>query len=112
MVAMGENENLAYLVPSDGALLFVDNLAIPSSSSKVDAAHQFINFLLRPEISAQISNFTYYGTCNGEAWDDVEEFLREGPPFQTPDEDKTYFLEDVGEFGETYDRAWTEVKIE
>jgi spermidine/putrescine transport system substrate-binding protein len=112
MVAMEENENLAYLVPSDGALLFVDNLAIPSSSSKVDAAHQFINFLLRPEISAQISNFTYYGTCNGEAWDDVEEFLREGPPFQTPDEDKTHFLEDVGEFGEAYDRAWTEVKIE
>ncbi|HEX9785348.1 MAG TPA: spermidine/putrescine ABC transporter substrate-binding protein [Opitutaceae bacterium] len=109
-VAMEENEDVRYLIPTDGALAFVDNLAIPASSKQTDAAHQLIDFLLRPDIAARIANFTYYGTCNEPARENVEEFLRKGPPFMWPEEDKTHYLEDLGEEGEVYDRTWTELK--
>lgn len=109
-VAQGENDKLRYVLPADGTLMFVDNLAIPASSKNIDAAHQLIDFLLRPEIAARIADFTYYGTCVGPAWDLVDEKLRNGTPFIVPPEDRTYFLEDMGEFGAVYERAWTELK--
>lgn len=111
-VAQDENDKIKFLIPEDGALMFVDNLAIPAASKNIEAAHQLIDFLLRPDIAARVANFTYYGACNGAAWKDVEEKLRNGPPFQFPAEDKTHFLEDIGDATELYDRAWTELKTE
>jgi spermidine/putrescine transport system substrate-binding protein len=111
-VAMEENDKIKYLVPEDGALAFVDNLAIPASSQKVEAAHKLIDFLLRPDIAARIANFTYYGTCNKAAEADVDETLRNSPTWGWPEENESHFLEDVGEAGESYDRIWTELKTE
>lgn len=60
-ILYAEDKKFAFVLPSEGAHLFVDNLAIPKTSTHPQNAHLFINFILRPEISKQISDaFPYY----------------------------------------------------
>ena len=42
-----------YELPKEGAHMFIDNLAIPKGAEHVDAAHKFIDYILRPEVSKQ-----------------------------------------------------------
>lgn len=46
--------NLEYVYPEEGAIFWVDSAAIPSNAKSVDAAHQFIDYLLRPKVAASI----------------------------------------------------------
>lgn len=62
-----KNEAISYVLPEEGALLWGDNLVIPANSSRQYTAELFLNFLLRPEISAQITNQKYYATANDAA---------------------------------------------
>ncbi|HEY0943767.1 MAG TPA: spermidine/putrescine ABC transporter substrate-binding protein, partial [Opitutaceae bacterium] len=54
-ILWNEDRKFQYLLPSEGAHMFVDVLAIPSGAKHVGAAHQFINYILRPEVSKLIS---------------------------------------------------------
>lgn len=45
---------LEYVYPQEGAIFWVDSAAIPANAKSVDAAHQLLDFLMRPEIAAQI----------------------------------------------------------
>ncbi len=45
---------LEYVYPEEGAIFWVDSAAIPADARSVDAAHQFLDFLMRPDIAAQI----------------------------------------------------------
>lgn len=46
--------NLEYVYPEEGAIFWVDSAAIPSNAKSIDAAHQFIDYLLQPEVAAGI----------------------------------------------------------
>jgi spermidine/putrescine transport system substrate-binding protein len=61
------NEKITYVYPEEGALLWGDNFVIPSNSPNPTTAEVFINFLLRPDINAQIANENYYATPNEAA---------------------------------------------
>ena len=62
--AVGIEVNLAFTVPTEGANQTFSSLLIPEGAPHPDAAHQFINFILRPEVIAEISNSIYYGNDN------------------------------------------------
>ncbi|WP_010648676.1 ABC transporter substrate-binding protein [Oceanobacillus massiliensis] len=64
---MWENENIDYVVPEEGSNLWFDNFVIPKTAQNVDAAHQFINFMLDPEVAAQNTEYVSYSTPNKEA---------------------------------------------
>ena len=64
---MWENEKLEYVVPEEGSNLWFDNMVIPKTAKNVDGAHQFINFMLDPEIAAQNTEYVGYSTPNKEA---------------------------------------------
>src|SRR5262249_39178981 len=55
---------IAYAIPKEGAQLWFDNLAIPRDARNVGEAHEFINFLQKPEIAARNSNFISYANGN------------------------------------------------
>lgn len=55
------------LMPADGAILFFDNLAIPKDAKHPKNAHAFINYFLRPEVSAALSNAVSYAVANKAA---------------------------------------------
>lgn len=78
---MWENENLDYVVPSEGSNLWFDNMVIPKTAKNVDAAHQFINFMLDPEVSAQNTEWVSYSTPNKAALEFMPEEMVEDERF-------------------------------
>jgi spermidine/putrescine transport system substrate-binding protein len=66
-VGQKENEDIEYVLPREGAILWGDNFVIPANSSRKYTAELFLNFILRPEISGQIINENYQPMANGAA---------------------------------------------
>ena len=64
---MAEDDDLAYAVPTEGALLWQDTLAIPKDAPHPMNALAFINFVLDPEVGKTIAEFINYATGNGAA---------------------------------------------
>jgi len=69
----GNGVNIEYLIPREGALMWFDAMAIPADAPHPDEAHEFINFMMRPEIAAANSNYVYYANGNLAS----QEFLNE-----------------------------------
>jgi spermidine/putrescine transport system substrate-binding protein len=84
LAARQENENIVYILPEEGALLWGDNFVIPANSPHQTTAELFINFLLRPEISAQITNENYYATPNEAAYPFIDPEIRNDPVIFPP----------------------------
>ena len=52
------------LVPPSGATLFFDSMAIPADAAHPKNAHLFINYILRPEVHASLTNKVFYANPN------------------------------------------------
>lgn len=63
----GNGEEIEALVPSTGGILFFDNIAVPKGAKNYDNAMAFINYFLRPEVSAQLTKELSYPTANKES---------------------------------------------
>ena len=59
-----ENKKFQYVLPAEGAHMFVDTLCIPATAKNKDAAHALINYILRPEVSKIISDKFPYTNPN------------------------------------------------
>ena len=60
--------------PGAGAAnLWVDGWVIPADAKNVENAHTFLNYMMRPDVAANDSNFTWYATGNQDAYDLVDE---------------------------------------
>ncbi|MCA1489423.1 polyamine ABC transporter substrate-binding protein [Sinorhizobium alkalisoli] len=53
-----------YSIPEQGAQMWFDMLAIPADAPHVDEAHEFINYLMKPEVIAKASNYVFYANGN------------------------------------------------
>jgi putrescine transport system substrate-binding protein len=62
--AKGSNLNIAPVFPEKGGLLFFDTMAIPANAKHPDNAHKFINYILRAEVHASLTNETKYANPN------------------------------------------------
>src|SRR5271170_1904340 len=62
--AVGVNVNLAFSVPREGANQNFTSLLIPVGAPHPEAAYQFIDFILRPNVIAEITDEIYYGNDN------------------------------------------------
>ncbi|MCT8970499.1 polyamine ABC transporter substrate-binding protein [Microbaculum marinisediminis] len=104
---------IAYAIPKEGAMMWFDNLAIPADAPHPEEALAFINFMMKPEIAAENSNYIYYANGNKDSQPLLEEDVI-GDTAIYPDE------ETVGRLYTTtpYDpkvqrvvtRAWTRIK--
>jgi putrescine transport system substrate-binding protein len=56
--------DIRYAIPKEGAQMWFDNFAIPKDAPHPAEAHEFINFMLRPEIAARNSNYVVYANGN------------------------------------------------
>jgi len=114
LVAQEENEAIAYVVPQEGGVIWVDNICIPATGAPEQklAAEMFINFLLRADIGAMLSEYNYYASPNAAAEAERgEEFLSD-PAVYPPQEviDRLQFIRPVGEAESLFQRLWDEVK--
>ena len=62
--AAGIEIDIRYSIPKEGSLIWFDVLYIPADASHVKNAYLFLDYLLRPEVIADISNFTGYANAN------------------------------------------------
>ena len=62
-----ENDAIKFVVPKEGTGFWMDNIAVPVGAKHKQLAENFINFMLRPEISARHTNFCYFANCNKKA---------------------------------------------
>ena len=114
LIAQEENENIAYVVPEEGGVIWVDNICIPASATPEEklAAEMFIDFLLRPDIGAMLSSYNYYASPNAAAEKLLDEEFLSDPTVYPPDEvlQKLQYIKPVGEAESIYQRLWDEVK--
>ncbi len=111
-MAAEEDERIWYVIPREGGTVWADNLCIPTSAASKYTAEVFINFLLRPDISAMNSNFTWYASPNAAAAEFVDPEVLDEPAIYPPPEvmANLEWIEDVGDSTPLYSRIWTEVK--
>ncbi len=105
--------SLVYKYPSEGAILWMDNFVIPKNAKNVDAAHQFIDYLLRPENAKIVSEEIGYASPNLAARELMPESVRNNPTIYPSKEvlAKAEFQEDVGDDAlQVYQRYWDKLK--
>ncbi len=85
--AREQTKTIAYVLPKEGALLWGDNFVIPANSPHQYTAEIFLNFLLRPEINAQIANENSYATPNEAARPFIKPEILNDPVIFPPDRD-------------------------
>lgn len=111
-IANNENSDIAYIYPEEGFSLWVDSFCIPKNAVNVAEAHAFINYILRPEVSALISDEMGYSTPNAAALQLLPPELG-GNPIVYPDEatlSRGQYLEDLGEAVQLYEDHWVRLK--
>jgi spermidine/putrescine transport system substrate-binding protein len=105
--AKAEQPNLAYVIPKEGCTIWGDSMCIPKSAPNKRAAHEWINYILRPVVGAALSDATGYGTPNAAS----AKLMKDPVPYPTEDELKRLeYQVDLGKDTETWDRIWTEIK--
>jgi putrescine transport system substrate-binding protein len=106
----GQEIDIRYVIPREGALMWFDTLAIPADAGHPDNAHAFINYLLRPEVAAANSNYVNYATANTAALAQVNEALRNDTGIYPTPEVKERLqpnLAKSAEFTRLLNRSWT-----
>ncbi|WP_024673252.1 polyamine ABC transporter substrate-binding protein [Pseudomonas syringae] len=66
-VKAGSSTRISYVVPKEGAPMWFDMIAIPADAVDVKGAYAFMNYLLRPEVIANITNTVHYANGNEKA---------------------------------------------
>lgn len=111
-MAQQEDPNIQYIYPKEGVILWMDNLVIPKQAKHVEAAHTFIDFLLRPEIAKLISEEIGYATPNQKALTMMDASVRNNPVVY-PEKaivEKGEFQQDIGEALSVYEKYWELLK--
>lgn len=109
-VAQAANADIGFVIPKEGSLIFLDNLAIPRTSKNKYTAEIFINYLLRPEVSAKIVNLRQYASPNEAARSLIQPEILNGPSYAMPADVQLHWLQDLGSAGELYEKIWVEIK--
>lgn len=103
-------ENVKYVLPNEGYIVWADGIAIPKATENVYAAHLFLNHMLDPKQAGQAADYIGYHCVVEEGaqyvTDPVQRAMR-----PTPEQIASGKLaEDVGEFQSQYDQAWQDLR--
>lgn len=109
-----EKPSVAFVIPEEGSTVTFDNFVIHKNSTNVALAHQFINFMYRPEIAAANMDEIMYVAPHTTAVTMVNEKLRSNPAFSIPAEVRARCspLCDLGEENIRYIKAWDRIRAE
>jgi len=105
--ARAEQPNLGYVIPREGCTIWADSMCIPKRAPNKRAAHEWMNYILRPEVGAALSEATGYGTPNAAA----SQVMKRTVPYPTERElARLEYQVDLGGETATWDQIWTEIK--
>jgi len=112
-LASSENPDIVYILPSEGGIAAGDHFVIPAKAANVDNAHKFINYILQPEILAEISEKYGYTSPSSKSKEylpiEVSESVIINPTIEQLK--KVEFQRSVGEKIVVYEKFWEKLKI-
>ena len=112
-VEAGQGVEIAYTIPEEGAVIWFDNLAIPSDAPHPENAHLFLDYMMEAEVAAAISNYVFYANANGASLPYVDDEVKSDPSIYPSDAVKENLFADLADspaFTRLLTRAWTRVK--
>ena len=105
-----EDEKFQYVLPAEGAHMFIDSLAMPSDAPNPEAAMAFMNYILRPEVSKLISEDFPYTNPNLEARKLLTPEQLKNPASYPPGNAKLETFRDIGDKAVPIDKLVTDLK--
>jgi len=113
-VVAKEPEKLAYVVPKEGATLWMDNVCIPAKARNLDNAYRFLDYIMGAEVNAEIVNGVSYASANVPAKQFIKPEILNDASIYPSDEviGRCEFLEDIGDTTTLLDQYWTEIKAQ
>lgn len=109
-LAIQQEPSIKVVYPEEHLLLWQENMVIPKGAPHKENAEAFMNFILRPDISKEITMSYPYGNPNKEALKELPDEIRELIDVAPEDMERGVHAADVGEATVIYDRVWSEVK--
>ena len=113
-VAAREPEKLGYVLPREGATIWMDSVCLPHGARNVESIYAFLNYVLDPEVDARIVNGISYASANVPARKFIKPEILNDPAVYPPDSalEKCEFIKDIGDATELMDEYWTEIKAQ
>jgi putrescine transport system substrate-binding protein len=104
---------IAYSLPTEGTQLWFDMMAIPADAPNPEAAYKWMNFIMEPEITADITDYVSYANANLASMPFVDEAVKGDPSIFPPPEVMSKLFTTVT-YGPRVDRTitrlWTKVR--
>ena len=77
---------IQYVVPKEGSILWFDMLAVPKDAPDPESAYAFLDYMMIPQVAADVSDFRRYATANAAAQPLVQATVRDDPGIYPPKE--------------------------
>lgn len=109
----GQGIEIAYSIPSEGAELWFDLMAIPKEAPHPNNAHLFLNYILRPEVIAGATNFITYANANAAATQFVHDEIKNNPAIYPPEQVRAKLYPNpmhTAQYDRLLTRSWTRIK--
>ncbi|NVP55026.1 polyamine ABC transporter substrate-binding protein [Mycoplana rhizolycopersici] len=82
----GAGVEVNYTIPDGGALMWFDMMAIPTDAPHVEEAHEFINYIMKPEVAAKASNYIFYANGNKASQAFIDKEIIGDPAIYPPED--------------------------
>jgi putrescine transport system substrate-binding protein len=105
--------DVKYFVPKEGSILWFDMLAIPKDAPNTDSAYAFMNYIMTPQVIADISNFKRYANGNIASQPLVLPAVKDDPGIYPPPEQRQKLavqLADSSDQTRAITRVWQKFK--
>lgn len=110
--AMQENPDIVEVRMNDGMNFWMDSFALLKKAKNVVNAHKFLDFIMRPDVSAKITSEYQYSSPNAAARKLLPEKVRNNKTLYPDKSDvqKGEFENDIGDALPVYEKYWTKIK--
>lgn len=105
--------NIAYSIPKEGANLWFDMMAIPKDAKHPNNAHKFLNFIMKPSVTAGISNYVAYANANEASYKLIDKEIWDNKGIYPSEETKKNLFIGIvlpPKINRIMNRTWTKVK--
>jgi putrescine transport system substrate-binding protein len=109
----GKGIKINYFIPKEGTVVFFDMMAIPKDAKNVDNALAFLNYMMRPQVAADATNFLSYANANQASDHLILPAIFDNPNIYPPQsvQDKLYVMEVLPpQINRVITRTWVTVK--
>jgi spermidine/putrescine transport system substrate-binding protein len=96
-----------FFIPREGASMYMDSMVILEGARNPDLAYEFIDFILRPDMMAQIADYLGLPSINTPS----RALMQTVPRYEISDLSNAEFKEDLGLGVDLYNRAWQEIRV-